>query len=238
MTTTKNVVRKKVVRRKVTVKKEWKNDLTFADTKRVPTDQQQDGWPKVDSRVLPGTFYRYNTSSNRVTSLVTIMPSGLVIGWDSCGRCKQYFRYCSCKAGIYHPRSVGSIRGSEDRPGDSGPTIAGSYVKFYDPYQEYNELGIKKSLANQQQQVLSKTPVTIPFAKPDTKSTPPPKRRNVLGGVKRPATVTSDVPEIDIKDKAAVDKAAIKSSKAKIAAVRKQLKGTAPRKRVVKRKKV
>lgn len=53
----------------------------------------------------PETFYRYNERKRRVECLVTMMPGGLMVAWDSCGQCALSIRACTCRS-VRPPRSI------------------------------------------------------------------------------------------------------------------------------------
>jgi hypothetical protein len=53
----------------------------------------------------PETFYRYNEKKRTVECLVTMMPGGLLVAWDTCGNCASSVQACKCKA-VRPPRSI------------------------------------------------------------------------------------------------------------------------------------
>ena len=60
------------------------------------------------------TYYRYDKKLKKVRCLVTVMPDGLRVAWDTCRYCSRYFSSCSCKAGIQACRSIEYIYDSID----------------------------------------------------------------------------------------------------------------------------
>lgn len=70
----------------------------------IPLTRQHSTLPKVTA-VPPETFYRYNEKRQRVECLVTVMPDGLEVAWDTCGQCAFHIRACKCRA-IKPGRSV------------------------------------------------------------------------------------------------------------------------------------
>lgn len=201
---------------KIKRSKSWVADPRHDGWWQVPVSDARNSWPKVDARVLDNTFYRYSDSQNRVVGFVTIMPDGLTVGWDTCGRCKQYFSHCTCKSGIYHPKTIGWMLHVATRPPDQQQTIAGSYDVFFDPWNEYDEKGIKKT-SGKKGFVPAPKPTIAPFIPP-------------VKPVARKKSVEYVEPELDINDSQAMNDAATVAADAKLAGLRKQL-GT-PKKRV------
>lgn len=101
-----------------------------------PEAAKHSAFPKIDGSLTPpGTYFRINTKEKTLTSLVTIMPSGLFVAWSNCGRCHEYFTICRCQGGITAPRSVEYIFDSVTAQvaGDewdySHPNYSGSLTK-------------------------------------------------------------------------------------------------------------
>lgn len=70
----------------------------------VPIAREHKLLPLVKS--APGdTFYRFDPKKNRVECMVTMMPGGLNVAWDTCGQCALHIRACTCRA-IVPSRSV------------------------------------------------------------------------------------------------------------------------------------
>lgn len=63
----------------------------------VPLSRQHHTLPKVKD-VPPETFYRYNERKRRVECMVTMMPGGLLVAWDTCSVCSMHVRTCRCVA--------------------------------------------------------------------------------------------------------------------------------------------
>lgn len=70
----------------------------------VPLTRMHRTLPQVKG-APPETFYRYNEKRQRVECLVTMMPGGLLVAWDSCGQCAAHIRACTCSA-ITPSRSI------------------------------------------------------------------------------------------------------------------------------------
>lgn len=92
----------------------------------------REGWPKVARNIIANTYYRVTKETDKVRCLVTIMPDGLKVAWDTCAKCHDHITLCVCRSGIYQPASVGYIRATyevnypTERPTD--------YSEFFDPY--------------------------------------------------------------------------------------------------------
>jgi hypothetical protein len=52
------------------------------------------------------TYYRFDKTTNRVRSMVTVDCKGLQIGWDMCGVCHSRIHRCLCASGASMPRGV------------------------------------------------------------------------------------------------------------------------------------
>ncbi len=63
----------------------------------VPLSRVHPTLPKVTG-APPETFYRYNEKRRRVECMVSVMPDGLHVAWDTCGQCVHSIRTCRCAA--------------------------------------------------------------------------------------------------------------------------------------------
>lgn len=63
------------------------------------------GMPKISKYITPGTF-RKKYSDGKSNSFTTVMPNGLHVGWDTCGKCLEWVGVCRCPEGVMCPRSV------------------------------------------------------------------------------------------------------------------------------------
>ena len=104
---------------------------TVVGCRLVPIGNRKSHYVSVQSNVLADTFYRVTEATDTVRALVTIMPSGLRVAWDTCGKCHHHVAQCACKSGVYHPASIGWIRATCDQ--DSYQRIT-DYSMFNDPY--------------------------------------------------------------------------------------------------------
>lgn len=104
---------------------------TVVGCRLVPVGNRKSHYVSVQSNVLADTFYRVTEATDTVRALVTIMPSGLRVAWDTCGKCHHHVAQCSCKSGVYHPASIGWIRATCDQ--DSYQRIT-DYSMYNDPY--------------------------------------------------------------------------------------------------------
>lgn len=110
----------------------------------VPVKNRKDHYPAVASNILPNTYYRVVEDEDRVRAMVTIMPDGLNVAWDTCARCYQHIVRCSCKAGVYHSRSIAWIRATNDV---NYPTErVTDYSMYYDPWQRKTDNPIDRTL--------------------------------------------------------------------------------------------
>jgi len=96
----------------------------------VAIDDAPEGFPKIASGVLEGTYFRL--SDGELECMVTVMPDGLEAAWSSCAKCHDTFTRCRCKGGVYHPSSIGYIRAKHEQEDKSTPLI--DYSKFFDPW--------------------------------------------------------------------------------------------------------
>ena len=97
----------------------------------VPLDQAKSDYPKVASNVLEETYYRVTEATGKVRAMVTVMPDGGLVAWDTCSLCHGYFLHCRCSTGIYHPRSVAWIRATHDIKYPSERVT--DYSRYYNP---------------------------------------------------------------------------------------------------------
>lgn len=108
----------------------------------VPLSERKPHYPATAKNILPYTYYRVVESEDRVRAMVTIMPDGLHVAWDSCARCLQHIVRCPCKSGVYHSRSIGWIRATFDI---NYPTErVTEYSKYYDPWQRHADSPINR----------------------------------------------------------------------------------------------
>lgn len=75
----------------------------------VPVRKEPAGFPKVNYSVPDGSFWRVDTRTSRPTSILTVTPDGVELGWDSCGVCMAYVPRCECAAGVSLPNSIAHI---------------------------------------------------------------------------------------------------------------------------------
>lgn len=103
----------------------------------IPLDSGKPHFPQVQDNVLPNTYFRIpEDDPDRLRALVTIMPDGCHVAWDSCGKCHRHVTQCGCKSGIYHPASIGWIRATNDI---NFPTErVQDYSRYFDPYKRYS----------------------------------------------------------------------------------------------------
>jgi hypothetical protein len=96
------IVQKKLVKDRPAV--QGSRDPNMPGRILVTLNRQHASLPKV--RNAPAeTFYRYNERLRRVECMVTMMPNGLYVAWDTCGACATHIRACGCVA-ITPGRSV------------------------------------------------------------------------------------------------------------------------------------
>lgn len=76
---------------------------------QVPVRKPVPGMPKVNYSVPDTSFWRVNTRTKKPTSIVTITPDGVNLGWDECGACARSFMHCDCAGGVSLPRSIEHI---------------------------------------------------------------------------------------------------------------------------------
>lgn len=97
----------------------------------LPLDGAKSGL-SVSPRVIGNTYFKVASKSKEVAALVTVMPDGLHVAWDTCGKCHDHVSQCSCSTGIYHPSSVGWIRATYDVKYPSEKVT--DYSRYFDPY--------------------------------------------------------------------------------------------------------
>lgn len=84
----------------------------------VPVDERAPGWPEID---LTCTDTQYEVSGDPdgsgadvVVAMVTDCR-GLIVGWDTCGRCVQHLSHCLCPTGVVPPRGVVLVHRARNR---------------------------------------------------------------------------------------------------------------------------
>jgi len=80
---------------------------TMSDIKKMKLLAPKDApshFPKFDSKMLPGTYFRMD--GKMVDSLVTVFPDGVHCSWSTCGRCLGTIDSCNCKAGMVHTQGI------------------------------------------------------------------------------------------------------------------------------------
>lgn len=173
--------------KKVIIKNRTPKDKVVG-CKLIPLHRRRAKFPKAQDNILANTYYRVQESKpDTLVSMVTIMPDGLYVAWDSCAKCRQRVRFCECKTGFYHPASIGWIRATYDHPEWPTHRIM-DYADFYDPFMRRE----KKASED-----------TDPFA----------FRAPVTKPVKPRKTKTMTAEEIEAIDMAEVQKAAVKEAK-------------------------
>ena len=80
-------------------------DKDFPDYTLYPVGEADEKWVKLNNP-LPETYYRVDNEKNTVKCLVTILPDGWHIAWDTCSACSNYMTICKCSSGITQPRTV------------------------------------------------------------------------------------------------------------------------------------
>jgi len=120
------------VKKVIKVKRQATPVDRFPDCVLVPVSKRKPHYPLVQSNVLPNTYYRVVKDEDRVRTMVTVMPDGLMVAWDSCAKCHRHHTQCECKTGIYHSASIGWIRATYDV---NYPTErVSNYSMYHDPY--------------------------------------------------------------------------------------------------------
>ena len=80
-------------------------DKDFPDYTLYPVEEADEKWVKL-SNPLPNTYYRVDNDEYTVKCLVTILPDGWHIAWDTCSACSNHMKQCKCASGITQPRTV------------------------------------------------------------------------------------------------------------------------------------
>ena len=171
----------------------------------VPLTQRKSHYPLVQSNVLSNTYYRVVKDEDRVRALVTVMPDGLKVAWDSCAKCHGYITLCACKDGMYHTRSIGWIRATYDVQYPSERVT--DYSMYYDPF-------MRKQGRTDMRVAIGRSPADFPSSAPrrkakavDPEPLPPVKKTKV-----KASTGLTDA-DIDNLDMAALNKAAVEQAK-------------------------
>lgn len=110
----------------------------------IPLDKRQDGWPKTQPGILPNTYYRIDNKTGNLRCMVTVMPTGLRLAWDMCGKCHDTVARCLCRSGVYHGSSIGFIRATYDHSDWPGVKIT-DYSEYYDPFGRKHGEGVDRS---------------------------------------------------------------------------------------------
>jgi hypothetical protein len=174
----------------------------------VPLSDRKDNYPLVDSRVLPNTYYRVVKDEDRVRALVTVMPDGTKVAWDSCARCYGWLHNCRCNDGLYHSRSIAWIRATCDVKYPTEKVT--DYSQYYDPWARRTNNPIDATNA-----AIGRSPAAD--IKPSTtkrKTVAPVAEAPVDGGIS-----VSDIENIDL------DAAARKQAKRTVRRARNAIKG-------------
>jgi hypothetical protein len=81
-------------------------DPSFPECVLVEVGDAPATYPRLDSGYnIPMTAYRVELTG-KVRCLVTTMPDGLRLAWDTCGGCKNYFMLCRCRDGVRTNRAI------------------------------------------------------------------------------------------------------------------------------------
>ena len=80
-------------------------DTDFPDYTLYPVEEAEATWVKLNNP-LPNTYYRVHNKKHTVRCLVTILPDGWHIAWDTCSSCVNHMKNCKCASGITQPRTV------------------------------------------------------------------------------------------------------------------------------------
>lgn len=98
-------------------------------------------WTKIQNNVLPNTYYRVNVGDEEsLRAMVTIMPDGLKVAWDTCGKCKTHVKHCHCPSGAYPSASIGWIRATYDINYPTERVV--DYSMYNDPYKRLSGGGL------------------------------------------------------------------------------------------------
>lgn len=190
---------RKTTTKKITVRSKTPKD-TVAGCKLIPLHRRPKAFPKAQDNVLPDTYYRVNESDPELLrAMVTIMPDGLYVAWDTCGKCKEVLEFCRCQTGFYHPQSIGWIRATYDHPEWPERKIM-DYSAFYDPFMK--------------REAKSSTDTPFVYRAPETPVRTTRARK----------TASMTVEEIEAIDMAELQKKAEQTAKKTVRAVRKTIK--------------
>lgn len=185
----------------------------------VPLDKRKPHYPKVQTNVLPNTYYRVVKDEDRVRSMVTVMPDGLRVAWDSCAKCYGHITLCACKDGMYHSRSIGWIRATYDIKYPSERVT--DYSMYYDPFmRKEGRTDLRVAIGRSPADVPSSTPRRKPKAVIDPDPLPPVKPAKAKTG--KPGLTDADIENIDM---AALNKAAANQASAVTRKVRRTIRG-------------
>jgi len=134
------------VARSIKVKRDIQNDISkdIEGCLIVPLDKRKKHWKKIQDNVLPNTYYKVNIGDEEsLRAMVTVMPDGLKVAWDSCGKCRAHIKHCRCLSGVYHPSSIGWIRATYDINYPTERVM--DYSKYNDPYKRLSSGGLDRS---------------------------------------------------------------------------------------------
>ncbi len=185
----------------------------------VPLDQGKSHYPRVQSNVLEGTYYRVNESTGKCNAFVTVMPDKHRVAWDTCSKCHTHVSVCKCSAGIYHPASIAFIRATCDH--DDWPTVRiMDYSEYFDPYMRNSKTPVERETNS----IVHTAP-----KKPTIRSGKEPTRRHVAKVAAAAAITESEAfgltaAEIENIDMATVNKQAEKSARNVVGKVRAKIK--------------
>lgn len=154
---------------------------TVEGCRLVPVSSRKPHYAPVQSNVLADTFYRVTEATDTVRALVTIMPSGLRVAWDTCGKCHHHVSQCACKSGVYHPSSVGWIRATCDQ--DSYQRIT-DYSMYFDPYMKLTGDGTS---------MRDEVPTMMTASKPSAPVVP-------AKSIRKASISASDIENMDIRE--------------------------------------
>lgn len=179
----------------------------------IPLDKGKPHFTKIQDNVLPNTYYRVEIDDeDRLRAMVTIMPTGLRVAWDNCGKCKQHISHCKCSSGAYHPSSIGWIRATYDV---NYPTEGVTdYSRYNDPYKKLSGGGVD---------IWKETLGVKPTDSRPYKSVP--RVKAVTPEPTDPNSKELSVKDIENLDLAALGKEATKQAKRNIRRVRNVIKG-------------
>jgi hypothetical protein len=175
---------------------------TVAGCRLVPLSSRKEHYVSVQPNVLPNTFYRVIDTTDIVRAMVTIMPDGTRVAWDTCGKCHLHVGQCECKSGVYHPSSVGWIRATCDNTSYQRIT---DYSMYHDPYMQ---------LSGDSTSIRDEVPAMRLYKKPDSVAVEVPKRK-----ASGPSISGSDIENMDMAELDRQARKQAKSSSKKVSAV-------------------